>query len=491
MFVTAASLPDASRHRHEVVVIGGGAAGITLAGELADRGVDVAVVEGGARAATTRSQDRYRGPLSLGDGLTYPALDQYRLRWFGGTTNHWGGWCRPLDPSAMAARPGITDGWPFGRDELDPWYEIAHRWCEIGRDEYRPRHLGPTGRALAESVGDRLDIDVLRFSPPTRFGVVHAARFESAASSPTAYLEANCVEIACNGDAVTAVVIRDESGGTHTVEGDTVVIACGAIESVRQLLLMQRRGVRALGRSGRLGIGFHEHPHLSVGTILAPAEWVGSTAARCVVGTGIDRDRTPYRATLAVPRSVRAEQGLSDVSFMFSTRPATGAGDSTTSATALERVATAAIGDLVPLAVYARAEQRDEPTSRITLSDENDDLGMPRAGLDWRMAQIDVESIIRSRDLVATRLFGAGFGPALEEPAGPGRLVTGGAHHMGGARLSDSPDRGVVDADLRCHGLANLYVCGSAVFPTSGWSNPTLTIVALAARLAHHLAERA
>jgi len=62
-----------------------------------------------------------------------------------------------------------------------------------------------------------------------------------------------------------------------------------------------------------------------------------------------------------------------------------------------------------------------------------------------------------------------------------------GHHHMGGTRMSDDPQKGVVDRDCRVHGMRNLYVGGSSVFATSGQCNPTTTIVALAARLGDHL----
>lgn len=484
MFLATAGLPDGSRHHHDVVVVGAGAAGITLAGELSDVGIDVAVVEGGARTSTPRSQQRYQGPLALGDGLTYPALDQYRLRWFGGTTNHWGGWCRPLDTSTMAPRPGVSDGWPYGRDELDAWYEIAHRWCEIGRPEYRLRQLGVAGRELADLIGDRLDVHVLRLSRPTRFGEVYASRFDDPVG-PTAYLEANCISIEMSGDRTTGVVVRDEVGGTHVITGERIVIACGGIETVRQLLLMQQGGLTALGRSGLLGVGFHEHPHRAVGSVLAPAEWLVARASIPAVGVAFDRDTTPYRAAFALPDDIRADLGLPQASFMLSN--GTLPDDPLLSPT--RRLAEAAADDeVVPLSVVARAEQRLDTASTITLSEQKDDLGLPRAALRWAVPTVDIADLQRSRDLVMSRLFGTGLGPAVDEPDGPRRLVTGGAHHMGGVRLHESPDHGVVDPDLRCHGTANLYACSSAVFPPSGWSNPTLTIVALAAKLAAHLA---
>ena len=483
MFVSATDLPPDSRHHHDVVIVGGGAAGITLAGELSDAGLDVGLAEGGGRTPTRRSQRRYRGPLTVGEGMDYPPLEAYRLRYFGGTTNHWGGWCRPLDPEAMRGRPGVGDGWPFGRDELDPWYEIAHRWCDIGRTEYRADRLGDSGAALAADVGDRLDLQVLRISPPTRFGTEYASVFEPAGRAPTVYLRANCVGIETDGTRATGVTVVDEDGHRHVLGGDAVVIACGGIETVRQLMLAKKAGA-TIDAADLLGVGWHEHPHVSMGSVLAPTSWVRSLAADCVVRVGFDSDGTPYKVAVALPAEERATLGLLEASFTLS-----GGGEVWgPHADSVTRLAGAASADgHVPLQMTARAEQRTTSASRIVLSDETDDLGLPRAALDWRLTTGDASDIRRSRDLVVARLIGVGLGPAVDQPDGPSSAITGGAHHMGGARLHESARYGVVDPDLRCHGTSNLFACSAAVFPPSGWSNPTLTVVALAARLAHHL----
>ncbi|MFZ9483528.1 MAG: FAD-dependent oxidoreductase [Ilumatobacteraceae bacterium] len=493
MFVTASSLEEGRHLRHDVVVVGAGAAGITLAAELVAAGVDVGLVEGGGRTPTERSQARYQGPLTVGEGLEYPPLDAYRLRYFGGTTNHWGGWCRPLDASVMEPRPGVSDGWPFPRSELDQWYEIAHQWCEIGRMEYRISELGGPGqhlgRQLGRQLGDDLDVHVLRFSRPTRFGEAYGSIFDGPGS--TVYLEANCTAIAMDGPAATHVVVQDEQGVSHEIAADRVVVACGGIETSRQLLLCAASGASMLDRSATLAAGFHEHPHVHAGTLFVDPDWLTTKAAEAVVGAAFDIDMTPYRATFALPAD--DSDGLLSGSVMLSlSGGADGVavdGRHSTAVAALAELATSR--SPAALDVFVRTEQRLEPSSRVVLGSEVDDTGVPRAGLDWRISPPDVDDIRRVRDRVLTRLMGVralGAVGALEEPTGPTRLVTGGAHHMGGARIHESPDHGVVDADLRCHGTSNLHVCGSAVFPSSGWSNPTLTIVALAARLAHHLA---
>jgi choline dehydrogenase-like flavoprotein len=149
--------------------------------------------------------------------------------------------------------------------------------------------------------------------------------------------------------------------------------------------------------------------------------------------------------------------------------------------------------------VRVLCEQEPNPASRVTLVRARDALGMPRIQLDWRLTRDDRLSMLATLRHLGREIGGRGFGRLRVDVAGytnadPGPKddidyeVNTGSHHMGTARMSASPTQGVVDADAKVHSVANLYVAGSAVFPTSGANPPTLTIVALALRLADHLA---
>jgi choline dehydrogenase-like flavoprotein len=154
------------------------------------------------------------------------------------------------------------------------------------------------------------------------------------------------------------------------------------------------------------------------------------------------------------------------------------------------------------LYVVARAEQAPNPASRVMLSEERDAFGLPRIALDWQLLDVDKRSLkvtMEALDRELRRLSLGRVEPSawLDEPETPwvaDPLVSnhpvGGYHHMGTTRMATSPRRGVVDADCRVHGLGNLYVAGSSVFPTGGWANPTLTILALALRLGDHLGRK-
>jgi choline dehydrogenase-like flavoprotein len=116
--------------------------------------------------------------------------------------------------------------------------------------------------------------------------------------------------------------------------------------------------------------------------------------------------------------------------------------------------------------------------------------------LDWRLTELDKRSLRRSLELVGSEFGRLGVARlqlddwVLAENNNWPDDLHGGHHHMGTARMSDDPTQGVVDRDCRVHGTDNLYVAGSAVFPTSGYVNPTLTIVTLTLRLADHLKQR-
>jgi len=160
------------------------------------------------------------------------------------------------------------------------------------------------------------------------------------------------------------------------------------------------------------------------------------------------------------------------------------------------------------------AEQSPNPRSRVTLTTEADPLGVPRAQLDWQIAKADRESMRKGLAIMADELGRIGAGRlqvgvgGIEFNEGPAKTlfelykvtpadftlpefpVSVGFHHMGTARMTSDPKQGVVDPNCKVHSVSNLYIGGSAVFPTSGTSTPTFTIVALALRLADHLQQQ-
>jgi len=160
-------------------------------------------------------------------------------------------------------------------------------------------------------------------------------------------------------------------------------------------------------------------------------------------------------------------------------------------AAAYRQLRTKGIGPIELISLYNMTEQAPNPNSRVTLSDERDALGRNRAQLNWQLSAIDIHSIRRAHEIIAQELGRNGLGRfkiTLDEEDGPWpSLLIGGSHHMGTTRMHVDPHKGVVNEHCQVHGISNLFIAGSSVFPTCGYANPTLTIVALAVRLADHV----
>jgi choline dehydrogenase-like flavoprotein len=151
-------------------------------------------------------------------------------------------------------------------------------------------------------------------------------------------------------------------------------------------------------------------------------------------------------------------------------------------------------GPIVGAILDVNVEQFPNPDSRVTLSDKRDALGQNRLVVDWRPGAAEKRTIRRALELLADEFGRLGVGRVRisDMPAGDSlpAALQGSRHHLGTTRMSDNPRTGVVDATCRVHGVDNLYIAGSSVFPSSGFSNPTLTIVALALRLGEELRRR-
>ena len=507
-FIDARTLPDASRIEADLVIIGGGLAGITLAKELAGGPLKVAILESGGREIDMEVQALYAGAavVKAPDNPDKPFSDypiQSRVRALGGSGMVWGGKCAPLDPADFAARPWAPhSGWPVTREQMQPFYDRACDLLEIPRFDADNEALKDPARApLALNPQDGF------FSAPRVFTRYSGGADKDAfdrfrtdfADAPniTVYLHANVIQIrlTAKGDKVEGLDVACLDGKRHTAVGKTYVLAVGGIENVR--LLLASNGVRPEGIGNRhdlVGRFFQGHVTYALdgdaeteGTAvhISRAEPVslylnpGRTAAHCVVASGLAGQK---------------RMGAGNFTATLYAAQATGTGTPTEAETkALRQVATRTDGnkgDGQILGYFAMSEHFPNPDSRVTLDPTSKDpLGMPRVHLEWRYAKADWDSLERSA---------AGFGDALGVssqgracwPVKRGQLLeisSASRHHMGTTRMHADPRRGVVDPDLRVHETTNLYVAGSSVFPTSGIANPTLTILALVMRLADHL----
>jgi choline dehydrogenase-like flavoprotein len=491
----------------DVCIAGAGAAGVTLALTLARERLKVVLLEAGGLDYEAAVQASYEGEIV---GRDYHALSDARLRYLGGSTNHWGGMCTPLEPHDFEPRPWVPQsGWPIDFETLAPWYREAHPWLELGAFDYAPEHLLADGSSLLAVDAARLRHKMWHYSrPPTNFGVDYRAELE--ASPVDLLLHASLVGIRSEpgGTAITGFEIANLAGRRGEVRARTYVLALGGLETPRLLLHVGLGNQRDL-----VGRFFMEHLNVDAGHIVTAGDdgWPASYDA-------LFRGERQYRAFLLGSPAFQAKEAVLGSAACLG--PLSAARDQSEGYGSLHELKMAWLRGRMPdhlgrhvwnmvtdpgglaaafrerfdptVFLQTEAEQAPNPASRVTLGDQQDAFGLPRIRLDWRLGEIDKRSIRKLALLIGQLGVGRlNLPPWLEDDrVQADDPILGGYHHMGTTRMAVDPSAGVVDADCRLFGTANLYIAGSSVFPTGGCANPTLTIVALTLRLARHIAER-
>jgi choline dehydrogenase-like flavoprotein len=567
MFIDARTIPNDETVQTDVCIIGAGAAGITLAREFAGQPFQVALLESGGVDA-----DADTAMLTSGQtvGVPYYPLQSTRLRFFGGTTNHWGGTCRPFDENDFEPRDWIPNsGWPIRKAELQPYYERAAEICQVGApadwdvDYWQKQAVYP----IWPLADDRLVSRVAQIVPTDRrsFGRKYRQEIEQA-QNITTYLNANVLEIETDeaGQTVTRLQVACFSGTKFFVQAKQFIMAVGGIENARLLLLSNSRYSNGLGNQNDLvGRFFLEHPRFK-GAVIVPTDRrlpIKAYEPHRVKGTQLKVYVSLSEAALRKERLVDVQLNLDPVydsryvdalgsqavdSFKYLVESLQDREQPNNLGQHLSNVMSDLLhwqNKLVPVApvpvpnpevislimhsppperervivdylgsiglfaydealgtipvdhvdVTTRIDPAPNRDSRITLGSERDQLGQPRARLDWQLHSLDKYSVTRTLEIMGAALGAAGLGRLQivgeDDTAWP-EDMRGGWHHMGTTRMSDDPKQGVVDKHCQVHGLSNLFIAGSSVFPTAGSGTPTLTLVSLALRLADHIKAR-
>jgi choline dehydrogenase-like flavoprotein len=539
--------PARPRATYDVAVVGSGPAGLTVANELHGRGLRVCVLESGQTRRTAHADRLGRvwseGAIGVGE--------RSRERVLGGTSSTWDGLSAPLDPIDLQPRPWLPlSGWPIGYDELCRYYaQAADRYGFASPDLYTTAHVAAL-KADGDCqfrwgrLSERLMLAPTR---PQRF----ARQLWPLLQAPDldVYTDADVVELAATPSrtAIEAAEVRTRGGRALRVRAALFVLAAGGIENAR--LLLNSRGVchDGLGNEhDQVGRHFMNHPRNPRGIVTLARElrhlpayfgclyrgraaylalrlddrsqeqlgvlnayvrleplypWSDVEAVQLLINyiksrrwlwerlqqykgefaalrdyaeTGDDWAIKVLGAVPSLPRlllaMLRAPRAVSRYLFHRlvdrKTRP---------------RVCAVRIRNFMEMQPY--------PDNRVMLAPEDDCYGRPLALVRHSPTPLDRRSLIELHRVLADELRAAGFGRLTSDlaEADPWPITDDASHHMGATRMGTSVATSVVDADCRLHTVPNVYVAGSSVFPTSGYANPTYTIVALAIRLAAHL----
>lgn len=532
--IDARRLPESSEVTTDVCIVGAGAAGIALALQLIGTSREVCVIESGDFGPDDEIQSLY-DLRSIG----HPIRENFmaRARYFGGSSNIWAGRSMKLNPIDLRARDWVPhSGWPIDFADLEAYYPSSGEILGL------PSCAGLGGDVSSLPHAAEPELTLFRdprFRPrlvtwgrgPARFG---RAFRKPLIDSPNVriYLNASATEVipAERGDHVERVAVRTLNGNELRITARLYVLACGGLENARLLLVSRRADPCGIGnRHDLVGRYFMEHPRAIFGAVRLAVPMGSSLLlglpvrdGKIQLGIGLSddvqrRDRLLNNYLTLEPKlSEVAQQGYqSSVNVMKVLLRRGYAG----SRLNVFRAELPEIRDLVylltpkeimphpvyrcyaalqrltrhyrrvhELTVINYCEQVPRPESRVFLSNERDRLNMNSLVLDWRIGREETSTMLRLQHMLGewlkARDLGTLDGAASDAPA---PSYTDASHHMGTTRMSDDPKQGVVDRNGRVHDVDNLFIAGSSVFPTVGHANPTLTIVALALRLADHL----
>ncbi|PKA42094.1 GMC family oxidoreductase (plasmid) [Rhizobium sullae] len=507
----------------DLCIVGAGASGLTIASNFLKRSLSVCVLESGG--VDGQGQPNFSGDGHDG-GLPYASLATTRLKGLGGSTQQlgWGGFCKPLDRQDFVERTWVgNSGWPFDLEHLGPYYERACQTLGLGDVSL----LGERQR-LFPAQSPIIATDSVGLCNNRRLGR-HFREPVKSSTSVDLFFDATVLslEFAPGQSTIAAALCIDRHGRTFRVSARAFVIAAGGIENARLLMISNLAAQREPGLVGRY---FMDHPRFTIGTLFPSNKYVRRVFA------GLDRVRVTRRQRVArtlgwrdaggyvvngltLPFEIHAKEALLNYRawvepcFLGQSQRAyddyrlsllnardrlilSGRG-SFPSISPKHMTWTSGMHLLRPPSLVRgfRLHHFIEPEpcfeSRLALSDKKDRYGLPLVSLSWHLSGSTLDSLKRTIAILQNEMRVSGLGELLvtQEEWDVLQNPMWTWHHMGTTRIHDHPARGVVDRNCRVHGVSNLFVAGSSVFPTAGNDTPTLTIVALAHRLSDHLNE--
>ncbi|NOY16670.1 MAG: GMC family oxidoreductase [Gammaproteobacteria bacterium] len=518
MIIDASEIKAGTSIPCDLCIIGAGAAGITIAREFDGIGLNVWLLESGGYELEQPTQDLYKGTST---GRRYFPLDKTRLRYLGGTTNHWAGLCRPMDAIDFESRAWIPNsGWPFNRDHLVPWYMRAQPILDLGEYIYNAEHWIDENQRLLPFKTGTFRTEVYQASTPLRFGTAYREQLRKSRNI-TVCLHANLTHLQVDKPSAQLKSLRIQTldGNQFSISPQTCTLACGSIENARLLLSSKDIHPDGLGNeSGNVGRYFMDHPVLSRnGSLMTTSGRI----PEIYYDPYYFRQRRPLYFTVLLDEVSQRQQQVANYSALFfpallskgvkSYRRISRKLSRDQVITGWWQHISNILGDLdsvsskfyydhltnkpapLQLDFYNQWEQVPDPDNRVTLDRARDSLGIQRVNIRWQLGEIDRRTILTAHRMMAlevgrTDLGRVRLGISENDPLPD--TVRGDNHQMGTTRMHENPALGVVDANCCLHTVHNLYMAGASVFPTGGSTNPTLTVVALALRLADHIKEK-
>lgn len=540
MIINTRSLPQDEAIETHVCIIGAGPSGITLAREFANQNFQVCLLDSGGFEFDPEVQSLSDGTV-IGD--PYPPVSTTRHRQFGGTSHTWEGQngykeygfrCLPLDEIDFEQRDWLPySGWPFTKSHLEPFYERAHKVCQIGPYAYNVEAWEDKRAVRLPFNSDRITTSMSQYGGRSPFTEEYREELKQTANI-TIVLHATVIELVTDetNQTITRIRIAGSPQKQISLAAKIFIVATGGMENARLLLASNQQQPAGLGNQNDLvGRFFMDRPILSCTLLPYSHKLLEQTALYDIYRTkGIPvmarvhltedlmrREHLLNNGAQLFPRPLphqrEATLALRSLISSISDRKPIQDGLKLLSAAlrgsdyiiaagfwaAIRQLPTLRRGDWSYLPfekqrfsqfeIFYQIEQAPDPSNRVRLSSERDRLGQQKVELHWRLNPIDIQNATRIQEIWAEEFNKAGLGELqfVRERENWKFEKTAMHHHMGATRMHNDPKQGVVDANCKVHNISNLFVTGCSVFPTAGYANPTLTMIALSLRLADHI----
>jgi choline dehydrogenase-like flavoprotein len=497
-------------------IVGAGIAGLVLAQRLAKMGFEINLLEAGGLQMEERSQSLYQAEMAAAH---HAGSTLGRFRTFGGSSTQWGGQLLPYPQDVFKPVAGSpSTAWPIDGSDIEPYYDEVQRILQVGSLPFTDALLPALGHRPTPFSED-IRLRFSKWAPFSKRNLAQTIGRDCIADRRIhLYTHANVAELFAIKDGaakgrVTHARVVDYRGRSFDFSADHFVVAAGTIESARILL----SSPTIPNEHDQLGRYFHDHVSFPAAVVPAPARqeiverlgpfFVDGVLHTCKLeaSTALQQQRgllsvmahfvieEPQDSGIAAVRNmlVSVQQGKLRQALTQNLAPMLhGAGDVVRLAWASKVKKRRAIGKHAVMRMNIDMEQPGNASNRILISQTRDELGLPKAVIDWRVGEAEYESAARFAQIVKDSLEAAGFAPlewmpGVLEGAEPEMMDT--YHAMGGLRMGTDARKSVVDRELKVHGLGNVHVASCAVFPSGGSSNPTFTMMALTMQLADRL----
>ena len=452
---------------YDICIVGAGAAGITLANKLSDKGLNVILCEAGSDEYSEVSQKNYIGKIK---GDPYFDLDIARLRYLGGTTNHWNGMCRPFEKIDFERNYlGEQFVWPIKYSEIYKYQKEACEILEIKNDFL----INNESNEIAEKIN-------FKFSPPVRFKDKYINQLKTS-SNVTLILNANLTDVQGTDGKILTAIFKNYNNNQISISAKKFIFAMGGLENSRYLLwFAEKYKSKYFDTKCPIGKYWMEHPHFTLGSALVNKK---------VINAGFFSINEKFQKKFKILNcgfrinEISHKETNEKIKEIMCIAPRLG-------------ISLASLFDknlVCGARLFAAWEQEPNIANAVKLTREISPLGIPSIELNWKKTEFDRKTIKQSVNLFNQWLLDKELGRLqlfnwmIKNEDYPDYDELAGYHHMGGTRMSNSSEFGVVDSNCKVYGSKNLYIAGSSIFTTGGHNNPTLPIVQFTLRLADHL----